>query len=299
MRLVLNIIAFLSLLAHAQSLRFLTSPIKVQKYHRNLALFQSKTSLETFVDKNFEADWRACKRKLPDLNDIWPYSIEYDEEDYDKLNDLLDTLNDNDQFDVKIICGDRSSKPILSHSSILSESSPVFKRFLSDQKPEGDFAVIELPDVDKVHCEELLSFIYTREFTDDSDLLRTDGEDLLRAALKYKITDLVEFFDNVLAEQVDDDNAVPLRFLAKKFDLEELKEACDDYLDNDIDLVRQELMEYVRRGIAAGEEDQKAEGQLAKPAALKENVKGDVDEGEQEEEEDVNNEVDYDYDSDE
>ena len=301
MRLVFNIISFLSLLAHTQSLRIFT--VRALKSPRSSALFQA--SLKSFIDKNFEADWGACKRKLPDLNTILPQAAEFDyeydsdDDELEKLVALLDNISCKDKFDVKIYCGDKSSKPLLAHSSILSDCSPVFKQFLSDQKAEGDFAVIELPDVDKEVGKELLHFMYSLDFSDvDSKVFKQKGmgEGLLRAALKYKVTDLVDFFDSVLAEQVDDDNAVALRLLAKRFELEELQDACKDHLDDDIDLVRKELKTYALKGIA-GEEEQKAQGPTARPAlALKESINGDVDEGE--EEEDVTNEVDYDFGSD-
>ena len=299
MSIVFIIITFISLLDHAQSLRFFT--VRAQKSHRNLALFQSKTSLETFAsyyDKNFEASWSACKKRM-DLDSIlvrgrMPYIGDV------KLGGSIElhTIRENEKFDAKVVCSDKPMQPLYAHRSTLSDSSLVFSAFVVPfNVGDAEFAMIELRDVDMEVGKELLLFMYSREFSEEDFKVFTKkgmGEGLLRAALKYKVTDLVEFFDSVLSKLVNNDNAVALHFLAKSFELERLKASCKEHLENDPAIVLQELKAYALKGIA-GEE---VKGQPAKPApALKENADGYVDKGGKEE--DVNNEVDYDSDSDE
>lgn len=311
MRRVFSIIAFLSLLVLSQSLRIFTSSVREQKSQRSLTLFQSQTSLDTFIKKDFEARWRASEKRLPDLNSIIAQTIDFknlsryrEEGEFHELVSLLDKLSINDKVDVKLVCGDKSSKPLLAHRLLLETRSRVFEQYLSDHNATDEgFTVIELPDVDREVGRELLHFMYCRAFSaDELVLFKKDrmGEKLLRAALKYQITELVDFFDSVLAEQVNRYNAAALLLLANRFLLFRLRFNCNKYLLDDIDLVWKEFKTYAPEGIA-GDEDkgQNYEGQPAKStAALKENVNGDVDEGEREEE-DVTNEVDCDYGSDE
>lgn len=306
--LVFKLIASLSLLVLSQSLKPIANIIRAHKSYRNLALFQSQTSLDTFLDPNFDANWRVFKNKFPDLNTLFTQTVDFVNKDYyhtanlDELVSLLDDLCDHDKFNVKLVCGDKSPAPLLAHRLILSTRSQAFDLFFFRNPDNGDFTVIELPDVSTDVCKELLHFMYYYDLSEGkSKVFQKDGmgEGLLRAALKYKITDLITIFDQILTGEVNASNAIALRLLAKKFNLKRLLAACKANIG--FDLVRNEFKKYALQGIA-GEDDEGAkgqnyEGQSSRPtAALRE--LGNVDESKQNEE-DMMSEVDCDYGSDE
>ena len=265
-----------------------------RNFSNNFALFHSQSNsmkIEDCVNKDFEANWREFRKKITDVKSIFPNrdedGDEYDYDDYyerddEKLEILYNELKKDNKFDIKIVLdyshGNNASlntensaitlsHPILAHRSILSASSPVFKRFLSAYNHTTTTTnatitttttyntVIELYDIDKETIKELMLFMYTLQFSDDvnSILKKTNiSEKLLYTALKYEITDLKYLFDELLSKVVNNNNIHALGYLGQVFNLTELLEACKEQMEND-DFIEQQLKSYALQGLAGGD----------------------------------------------
>ena len=237
----LLIVTLLTHTIHSFALRSSSRP-QILRSRNKFSLFHSQTSrpnqvkLEDYVDKTFEANWDNFKDKVPDLSSIFADYLSYYEDIDNKFarSELLDALpsaENGDNYDVKITCSSYDMGLVLSHRSILSASSPVFKQYLSTATTTNGILDLHIHDIDKEVLKEILIVMYTLNIRDDDcvNILfkREDiGEKLLYTALKYKINPLINIYDIVLAENVDSDNKSALSLLSSLFDLEKISDAC-------------------------------------------------------------------------
>ena len=267
------IIAPLAHTIHSYALRSLNPS---QSYHsrHKFALFFSQTNvpnqvnIEDCVDKTFEASWNECKAKVPDLTCIFTSYLEYHSDieiTRSEPVDVIPSVENGDNYDVKITCSNADKKPtrpILAHRSMLSASSPVFKQYLSTATETNGVYDLHIPDIDKEVLKEIVHFIYNFKFSKGLNTILTEdlGKKYLYIALKYKITDLICLFDEVLSTQVNMDNMCALRQLAFLFDLKDLMEACRHEISDYPEMAKQHLEAYALRGLTGGWEEKVNEG---------------------------------------
>lgn len=75
-------------------------------------------------------------------------------------------MKDESTADLKISCGEKENKKIFKvHKSFFSASSPVFRAAVESDMVEGRTKEIYIEEVDEKTIEEMISFIYTGQFT--------------------------------------------------------------------------------------------------------------------------------------
>ena len=116
---------------------------------------------------------------------------------------LLHKLYLEDELsDVKIHCDD---KVFNCHKLILSGQSEVFKMILSGNSNEATSGKIEITDASAITMKNLLFYIYHEDLHEDDPKIIVD---LLMAAEKYAISDLVNMCVTVLEESLSEKNVV-------------------------------------------------------------------------------------------
>ena len=270
----LLIMALCAYKTHSYALR---SSSPSQSYHtrRKFSLFFSQTNvpnqvnLEDCVDKTFEASWNECNKKVPYLRTILTSYLDYHRDieiTRSEPFDVIPSVENGDNYDVKITCSNADNKPtrpILAHRSILSASSPVFKQYLPTSTETNGVYDFHINDIDKKVLKEIIHFMYTLKFSKGLNTILTEnlGKKYLYIALKYKITDLIYLFEKVLSTQVNIDNMCALRQLAFLFDLKDLMVACRHEISDYPEMAKQHLEAYALRGLAGGWEEEVNEGE--------------------------------------
>ena len=136
-----------------------------------------------------------------------------------KSNLLHKLYSDGELSDVKIHCG---GKVFSCHKVILSGQSEVFKNMLFGNSIEATSGKIEIIDISASAMENLLFYVYH----EDIDGAKITG-DLLVAANKYDISNLVNFCVKFLGDYLSEENVVDVMTAAFLTDQEELFElAC-------------------------------------------------------------------------
>ena len=266
----LLIVALCAYKIHSYALRSL-SPSQTYHTRRKFALFFSQTNvpnqvnLEDCVDKTFEASWNECNKKVPDLRTILTSYLDYHRDiEITRLEPLvIPSVENGDNYDVKITCSNTDMGLVLAHRSILSASSPVFKQYLSTATETNGVYDFHINDIDKKVLKEIIHFMYTLKFSKGLNTILTEnlGKKYLYIALKYKITDLIYLFEKVLSTQVNMDNMCALRQLAFLFDLKDLVVACRHEISDYPEMAKQHLEAYALRGLAGGWEEEVNEGE--------------------------------------
>ena len=133
---------------------------------------------------------------------------------------LLHKLYSDGEFsDVKIHCG---GKVFCCHKIILSGQSEVFKKALFGNSIEATSGKIEITDISASAMENLLFYVYHENI----DGAKITG-DLLVAANKYDISDLVNICVTFLGDNLSEENVMDVMTAAFLTDQEELFElAC-------------------------------------------------------------------------
>ena len=136
-----------------------------------------------------------------------------------KSNLLHKLYSDVELSDAKIHCG---GKVFCCHKIILSGQSEVFKKTLFGNGIEATSGKIEITDISASAMENLLFYVYY-EYIDGAKITT----DLLVAANKYDISDLVNFCVHFLGNTLSEENVVDVMTAAFLTDQEELFElAC-------------------------------------------------------------------------
>ena len=136
-----------------------------------------------------------------------------------KSNLLHKLYSDIELSDVKIHCG---GKVFSCHKIILSGMSEVFKKTLFGNSSEATSGEIEITDISASAMENLLFYVY-HEYIDGAKITG----DLLVAANKYDISDLVNFCVEFLGDNMSEKSAVDVMAAAFLTDQDELFElAC-------------------------------------------------------------------------
>ena len=128
-------------------------------------------------------------------------------------------LDDKELTDMTIKCG---GKDFPCHSLVLSARSPVFKAMFQANMMESETKVVKIEDIEPAVVAELLHFIYTggtNENTSQEIYL-----ELLEAADKYDLDSLKEICEEYLCSGLGINNAVEYLILGDMCQAQKLRE---------------------------------------------------------------------------
>merc|ERR1739844_324708 len=120
--------------------------------------------------------------------------------------------------DAKIFC---DGKTFECHKSVMACQSDVFAAMFSNSMTEANSGVVKIDDFDAEVIETMIDFIYNDEIQEKKKITA----DLLRAADKYNLADLVEVCVEHLKSSFSMDSVLDVLVVA---DLTNEKELFDD-----------------------------------------------------------------------
>lgn len=125
-------------------------------------------------------------------------------------------FNNNEYTDFTLVCSDGKSIPV--HRVFLAKKSPVFKEMFQQVQES-----VELETTDSETMKEVLRFIYCGASDFENVKLITN---VLRAAEKYEISELIAKCIEALMEQINKENAVEILDIAVLHCQKELEKKC-------------------------------------------------------------------------
>ncbi|CAJ2630709.1 unnamed protein product [Trifolium pratense] len=132
----------------------------------------------------------------------------------------LSSLNRLIQVDKDItIYVEASKQTIMAHQFALGSKSSVFKQMFK----EGSVDTITISDMATIPCQKFIDYFY--DILRDEDLLNY-SRDLLEAAKKYDVTDMIKDIEKRLARDINTQNVVERMKIAYRYELETLRDRC-------------------------------------------------------------------------
>ncbi|CAL8114621.1 unnamed protein product [Orchesella dallaii] len=110
--------------------------------------------------------------------------------------------------DIKILTGTATFD---AHKAVLAGRSPVFAAMFASDVHEESRVDIFIEEFDNVVVQDILHYLYTGE----AQLLEERSNDLLKIAVKYKLTELKESCESMLANNLTIENAAETLVLAQ------------------------------------------------------------------------------------
>lgn len=152
-------------------------------------------------------------------------------------------LDEEIHADVTINTSDGS---LQAHKAILSASSPVFHSMFQHDLKEKESSTVEIEDMTSESCLALLRYLYGTISQEDFWRQRLS---LLGAANKYDIIDLKDACEDSLLEDINSGNVLGRLQEAWLYQLEKLKKGCLMYLLDfgKIYDVREEMNDFFRQ----------------------------------------------------
>ena len=146
-----------------------------------------------------------------------------------KLGEIL--FKEKELVDAKIIC---EGKTFECHKIVLSSRSDVFATmFKNKSMSEAQSGVVEIDDFKADVIEAMIDFIYNDEIKEKKKITAN----LLRAAEKYNIGDLVEFCIEHLKTNLSLDSVLDVLVVAHLINEKELFDAASDFFKKNSDSV--------------------------------------------------------------
>ena len=134
-----------------------------------------------------------------------------------------------EQFsDIKLVtsCG----KELKAHKCIVAADSPTFAAMFKHDMVESNSNTVNISDVDHEVLKEMLRFIYMGQVEN----IETIASDLFIAADKYDIQDLKNECANYIANNITVENAILIFELAVKYNAEQLKTRVMHFVKSNI-----------------------------------------------------------------
>lgn len=116
------------------------------------------------------------------------------------------------------------------HRGMLAARSAVFARMFQSRMRENQTGQVEVADVSSVVMKIILHFLYTGTLLKNWNMVKPD--ELLYAAAKYEVHDLLEFLDVVVGRICTIDNAGKLLNLARKLNLKRAEDDLFNFVKN-------------------------------------------------------------------
>ena len=114
----------------------------------------------------------------------------------------------------------------LAHKVLLAGKSPVFDRMLSHTMKETITGVIEIEDLKPEVFQEVLHFLYTNELMPKDNLV----QEILIAADRYEIDDLIRRCEDFLIEKLTVENVISLLQFSDDHNAARLMKVCFDFI---------------------------------------------------------------------
>lgn len=153
---------------------------------------------------------------------IW--SQEKEDPNTRALSSLGRMLSESIHTDITILASDGS---VGAHRAVLAARSPVFRSMFSHDLKEKEMSAINISDMSIEACQAFLSYIYSNIQYQD---FLTHRLDLLRAADKYDVSDLKDACQESLLQDIDAKNVLERLQTASLYRLPSLKVGCLEYL---------------------------------------------------------------------
>ncbi|KAI9200714.1 hypothetical protein LWI28_012183 [Acer negundo] len=176
------------------------------------------------IDVEF-LDLKICPLNGGEGGSVWPSDgIMQSVSAQNALRCLSRMLNDHIHTDVTIHTAEGTLK---AHKAILSASSPVFQRMFLHDLREKESSTICIEDMSQESCMSLLSYLYGTIEQEDFWKHRLA---LMGAANKYDIADLKDACEDSLLEDINSRNVLERLQEAWLYQLNKLKKGCLMYL---------------------------------------------------------------------
>ncbi|KAJ8447903.1 hypothetical protein Cgig2_012038 [Carnegiea gigantea] len=176
------------------------------------------------IDVEF-LDLKICQLNGGPATSIWPsHGNMQSMTTQSALETLSRMLYDGIHTDVTIITSDGT---VRAHKAILSASSPVFQSMFLHDLMEKESSTIHINDMSWESCMALLSYLYGTIKPEDFWKHRVA---LLGAANKYDMTDLKNACEESLMEDINSSNVLERLQDAWLYQLDKLKGGCMSYL---------------------------------------------------------------------
>ncbi|WZY98540.1 hypothetical protein YC2023_070869 [Brassica napus] len=195
------------------------------------------------IDVEF-LDLKTCPLNGGEASPVWPTDTTMQSiSTQTTLKCLSRMLEENILSDVTI---HTSGGTLSAHKAILSASSNVFKSMFHHDLKEKESSTIHIDDMSRESCMALLSYLYGNITQEDFWKHRLA---LLGAANKYDITDLKAACEESLMEDINSGNVLERLQEAWLYQLEKLKKGCLMYLFDfgKIYDVREEISGFFRQ----------------------------------------------------
>ncbi|PWA91875.1 SKP1/BTB/POZ domain-containing protein [Artemisia annua] len=134
-------------------------------------------------------------------------------------------LSESIHTDIVICASDGS---IGAHRAVLAVRSPVFNSMFTHNLKEKELSVVNIPDMSVEACQAFFSYMYFNNMQCEDFL--TYRLDLLRAADKYDVADLKDACEESLIKHIDSENVLERLQTAFMYSLPRLKVYCIKYL---------------------------------------------------------------------
>ncbi|KAK3230636.1 hypothetical protein Dsin_002517 [Dipteronia sinensis] len=176
------------------------------------------------IDVEF-LDLKICPLNGGQAGSIWPSDgIMQSVSAQNALRCLSRMLNEHIHTDVTIHTAEGTLK---AHKAILSASSPVFQSMFLHDLREKESSTIYIEDMSQESCMTLLSYLYGTIEQEDFWKHRLA---LMGAANKYDIADLKDACEDSLLEDINSGNVLERLQEAWLYQLNKLKKGCLMYL---------------------------------------------------------------------
>lgn len=176
------------------------------------------------IDVEF-LDLKICPASGGQPNSIWPAQETMQSlTTQGALRTMSRMLYESIHTDVTINTADGTLR---AHKAILSASSPVFQSMFLHDLREKESSTIEIDDMSLESCMALLTYVYGTIKPEDFWKHRLA---LLAAANKYDMTDLKDACEESLLEDINSGNVLERLQEAWLYQLDTLKKGCLKYL---------------------------------------------------------------------
>ncbi|KAL3840014.1 hypothetical protein ACJIZ3_024605 [Penstemon smallii] len=176
------------------------------------------------IDVEF-LDLKICPLNGGEGSSIWPSDgVMQQLATQNSLKALSRMLDESIHVDVTINTTDGT---LQAHKAILSASSPVFHSMFQHNLKEKESSIIEIEDMTSESCMALLSYLYGKINQEDFWKHRLS---LLGAANKYDIVNLKDACEESLLEDINSGNVLERLQEAWLYQLDKLKKGCLVYL---------------------------------------------------------------------
>ncbi|KAK9080711.1 hypothetical protein SSX86_000469 [Deinandra increscens subsp. villosa] len=195
------------------------------------------------IDLEF-LDLKTASPNGAESRSIWSEGFTQNNTSSTTLSSVGRMLSESIHTDI-IICA--SNGTIGAHRAVLAARSPVFHSMFSHNLKEKELSVINIADMSIEACQAFLSYVYSnikhQEFIDHR-------LDLLRAADKYDVSDLKDACEESLMEDIDTKNVLERLQSASMYRLPKLKMCCFQYLVKfgKIFDIREEFNAFIQSG---------------------------------------------------